>query len=153
MEFEFVVVIHRSPTEVFVFFRDVDRYAGRKGSLVPAYDKVTPGPVGAGTQYREVVQILPFVTGVVLTELVVYEPECRLVYRYMALGMPGELAYRFEGTLAGTRVVQQQSLRPGGLLRWCSPVIRVLFSWMAGRRLRAIKEMLEDRAQGGDGPD
>jgi uncharacterized protein YndB with AHSA1/START domain len=114
MEFELTAVINRPLEEVFAFFRDVDQHAGQKGTIVPVYDKITPGPVGVGTRYREVVQVMPFVTGEILTEVVGYEPSRRLAYRYVALGMAGELTYCFEAVKEGTRMVQRQSLRPGG---------------------------------------
>lgn len=143
MEFEFTAVINRPVETVFAFFRDVDRYAGKKGSIVPVLDKVTPGPIGVGTRYHEVVRVLPFVNGEVLTEVVGYEPGRTLAYRYVALGMAGDLTYRFEAAGEGTRVVQRQSLRPGGLLRLFSPMIGASFSRMAARRLAGIKRALE----------
>lgn len=143
MEFEITIVINRPLEEVFAFFRDVDQHAGQKGSIVPVYDKITPGPVGVGTRYREVVQVMPFVTGEILTEVVEYEPSRRLVYRYVALGMEGELTYWFEIAGEGTQMVQRQSLRPGGLLRLFSPMIGAVFSRMIQRRLVGIKGLLE----------
>ena len=144
MDFEFTAVINRPVETVFAFFRDVDRYAGQKGSIVPVLDKVTPGPIGVGTRYHEVVRVMPFVDGEVLTEVVGYEPGRRLAYKFVALGMAGELTYRFEAVGEGTRVVQQQSLRPAGLMRLFSPMIGAMFSRMAARRLAGIKEALEN---------
>jgi hypothetical protein len=122
MDFELSATINRPLEEVFGFFRDIDQHAGQEGTIVPVYDKITPGPVGVGTRYREVVQVMPFVTGEILTEVVGYEPGQRLAYRFVALGMVGELTYRFEAAEEGTRVVQRQSLWPGGWLRLFSPM-------------------------------
>ena len=146
MEFELSILIKRPLEEVFTFFRDIDQYAGQKGTIVPVYDKITPGPAGVGTRYHEVVQIFPFMTGEVLTEIVEFEPGVRLEYKFVALGMAGKLAYGFENSGEGTRVVQQQSLQPAGWMRLFSPVIGVMFSWMIRRRLREIKTLLESRA-------
>jgi hypothetical protein len=148
MEFELTAVINRPLEEVFAFFRDVDQHAGQKGTIVPVYDKITPGPVGVGTRYREVVQVMPFVTGEILTEVVGYEPSRRLAYRYVALGMAGELTYWFEAVEEGTRMVQRQSLWPSGLLRLFSPLIGAMFSRMIERRLVGIKGYLESGAHG-----
>ncbi len=139
-------ILNRPPSDVFAFFRDVHQHAGRKGTLVPAYDKLTPGPVGVGTRYRELVQFLPFVTGEILTELVAIEPGKLLAYRYVALGMAGELTYRFEAVDGGTRIVQQQSLHPRGALRLFSPLIGAMFQRMIKKRLAGIKRMLESGA-------
>ena len=148
MEFELTAVINRSLEEVFAFFRDMDQHAGREGTIVPIYDKITPGPVGVGTRYREVVQVLPFVTGEILSEVVLYEPDRRLAYRYVALGMAGELTYSFEAVEEGTRMVQRQSLCPSGFLRLFSPVIGAMFSRMIERRLLGIKGLLESGTLG-----
>jgi hypothetical protein len=128
MEFEVTAVINRPPEEVFAFFFDIDQHAGQEGTIVPVYDKITPGPTGPGTRYREVVRILPFLTGEILTELVEYDPYRRLAYRFVAMGMPGELNCDFEAVAGGTRLAQRQSLRPWGCYgrsaRWsrrCSP--------------------------------
>jgi uncharacterized protein YndB with AHSA1/START domain len=148
MEFEFTAVINKPLEDVFSFFRDIDQHAGQKGSIVPVYDKVTSETVGIGTRDREVVQVLPFVTGEVLTEVVGYEPNQRLAYRYVALGMDGELEYRFEALEEGTRVAQRQSLWPRGVWKLFSPMIREMFSRMAGKRLMGIKGLLESGAYG-----
>jgi hypothetical protein len=148
MEFELSAVITRPLEEVFAFFRDIDQHAGQKGTIVPVYDKITPGPVGVGTRYREVVQVIPFATGEILTEVVGYEPRRRLAYRFVALGMAGELTYGFEAVEEGTRVVQRQSLWPGGWMRLFSPMIGAMFSRMIARRLAGIKTFLESRSAG-----
>lgn len=146
MNFELSTVINRPLEDVFAFFRDIDQHAGQKGTIVPVYDKITPGPTGVGTRYREVVQILPFVTGEILTEVVGFEPLRRLAYHYVALGMAGELAYTFELVEGGTRLAQQQSLQPGGWMRLFSPLIGTAFSRMAARRLAGIQRFLESGA-------
>lgn len=143
MDFELKIIIHRPIEEVFAFFRDIDQHAGQKGTIVPVYRKITPESVGVGTQYLEIVQLLPFVTGKILTRVVRYDPCRRLAYQFVALGMPGELTYWFEATEKGTQLVQQQSLRPEGLLRIFSPLIGSMFARMVRRRLLGIKRFLE----------
>lgn len=145
MEFEFKTVINRPREDVFAFFRDVDQQGGRKGSIVPVLDKTTPGPVSIGTRYYEVVQIMPFVTGKVFTEVVGIVPYRLLAYRFVALGMKGELTYLFQATSEGTVVVQKQSLLPGGMLKLFGPIIGALFSMMATARLAGIKNLLESK--------
>lgn len=150
MDFEFRSVVNRPLEDVFVFFRDIDQHAGRKGSIVPVLEKTTPGSVSIGTRYYEVVQILPFVTGKIVTEVVACEANRRLGYRFVALGMNGELSYLFQPAPAGTEIVQMQSLYPVGFLRIFKPVIGVLFSRMASKRLSGIKKVLESGILGDD---
>jgi uncharacterized protein YndB with AHSA1/START domain len=143
MDFEFTIVINKPHNQVFDFFKDIDQHAGRKGSLVPVYDRITPGPVEVGTRYYEVVRLFPYVYGKVLTEVIGYEPDHRLAYRFIAMGMGGKLTYWFESVEGGTQVVQQQSLHPRGFMKLVSPLIASLFSRMAGKRLLVIKNFLE----------
>ncbi|MGD8625595.1 MAG: SRPBCC family protein [Anaerolineae bacterium] len=141
--FDFAAEIECPLDDVFAFFRDVDQHAGQPGTVVPVYDKVTPGPVGLGTRYREVVQLLPFVAGEIRAEVVCYEPPHRLGYHFSGLGMDGTLDYRFQAVTGGTRLRQHQVLRPRGVLRLLSPLIRLTFGRVAGRRLIFIKAWLE----------
>ena len=149
MEFEFTAVIHCPPADVFAFFRDVDQYNEFEGSPVPVLDKVTDGPVRVGTRYREVVRMMPgirmmhSVTMTILSEVTGYEPERYLASDWHSNVMEGNLAYTFEPVDGGTRIVQKMTLKPKGILRVFSPLIKVMFSRAAGQRLRGIKALLE----------
>ena len=149
MDFAFTAVIHRPPADVFAFFRDVDQYNEHEGSPVPVLDKITDGPVGVGTRYREVVMMLPFikalhfVTMTILSEVTDYEPGHRLASWWRSDVMAGQLVYTFESVDGGTLVVQQMSLHPRGALRLFSPLIKATFSRVAGQRLQDIKALLE----------
>jgi hypothetical protein len=144
MNFEFRAVIACPLADVFGFFRDLDQHAGQEGSVVPVYDKVTPGPTGVGTRYREVVCLLPGITAEMWSEITDFQPECRLAYRFSGMGMDGLLDYLFGATGEGTRVVQRQSLHPRGLLNLLNPLIKLAFSYAAGHRLQGIKALLEE---------
>ena len=145
MNFEFRAVIARPLADVFAFFRDLDQHAGQEGSVVPVYDKVTPGPTGVGTRYREVIRLLPGLTAEMWSEITAYEPERRLAYRFSGMGMDGLLDYEFEATGEGTLIVQRQSLHPRGLLNLLNPLIKPAFSRAAGNRLEGIKHLLESK--------
>ena len=81
VKFEAHAIIHRWLEDVFGLFRDIDQHAGQEGSVVPVYYKTTPGPVGVGTRYREVVRLLPFLRGEVITAVIGCDPPRRLDYR------------------------------------------------------------------------
>lgn len=146
MEFRFTATIQRPPGQVFAFFRDIDQHAGRKGTRVPVYDKLTPGPIGLGTRYREVVQLLPLVCGEIISEITEYDEEARLGYRFSGLGMDGTLTYTFRAVDRGTYLVQEQNLHPRGVLRLFHEFIRRTFTTVAGQRLESIKALLEQDA-------
>jgi hypothetical protein len=143
MDFRFAATIQRPPSQVFAFFRDMDQQTGREGTRVPVYDKITSGPVGLGTRYREVVQLLPLVRGEVISEITEYTEGQRLGLRFWGLGMDGALTYTFQAVDSGTYLVQEQSLNPRGVLRIFGTAIGTMFSFMAGRRLEGIKGLLE----------
>lgn len=149
MEFEFTAVICCPPADVFALFRDVDQYNEHEGSPVPVLDKITEGPVGVGTRYREVVRMIPGirmmrgVTMTIFSEVTGYEPERYLALEWRSNVMEGHLAYTFEPVAGGTRVIQKMSLKPKGVLRVFSPLITAMFSRTAGQRLEGIKALLE----------
>ena len=74
MYFELSILIRRSPSDVFAFLRDKDQYPQEDDSPVLILEKTTVGPVGVGTRYREVVQMLPFVRGEILSGITRNEP-------------------------------------------------------------------------------
>lgn len=93
--------------------------------MVPVYEKITPGPVGVGARFREVVRLLPLLRGEIISEITVYGPPNKLGYRFVAFSkMEGELTYRLESSGEGVRVIQRQTLRPrGALLELLGPLI------------------------------
>ncbi len=130
--------------DVFGFFKDIEKHAGKEGTVVPVYDKLTSGQVREGTRYREVVQLAPFLRGEILSEVTCYQEGHRLGYQFSGLGLDGELNYLFYKVAEGTRVVQEQSLRPHGILRLFSFWIEAMFSKAVRKRLEGIRALLEE---------
>lgn len=133
MYFELEAFIERAPAEVFAFLRDKDRYPQKPGSPVLALDQLTPEPPGAGTRYREVVRMLPFYRGEILSEIVRFQPPHHLAETFTGPGMRGRLEYEFIAENGGTRLVQRESLEMTGVARLIAPVVR----WTLGPQLRA----------------
>ena len=143
MDFEFTAVIESPIDRVFAFLKDIDHHAGKEGTVVPVYDKITPGPVKVGTRYREVIRLLPFISGEMISEVTAFEPGCRLGYVFSGMGMDGDLVYSFRETSVGTEVVQKQRLYPRGMLKLLSPIIGRMFENAASSRLLIIKDLIE----------
>ena len=143
MDFELSVFIRRSPTDVFNFLRDKDLAVQKEGSPVILLEKTTSGPTGVGTRYRELVQMLPFIRGEILSEITRYEPNQYLEERFEGAGMKGYLVYQFLQEDDGTRLVQRQTLLPQGMLSLLEPIIHPTFSRRIRERLDAIKHILE----------
>jgi hypothetical protein len=143
MNFELSITINRSPSDVFAFFRDKDKYPQMEGSPVLILDKTTPGPPSVGTCYREVVQMLPFYQGEILSEITHFEPNKRLEEDFIGAGMHGHLAYQFLPNSDGTNLIQRETINYHGILKLFEPVIRVVLHRRLQERLKGIKAILE----------
>ena len=141
--FELSITINRSPADVFAFLRDKDTYPQEDGSPVLILEKITPGPPGVGTRYREVVQMLPFIRGEILSEITRFEPGQFLEEDFQGAGMEGHLAYQFLAEGGGTKLVQRETIFWRGLLKVLEPVIRLVLSRQLRERLEGIKTVLE----------
>ncbi|MGD8464230.1 MAG: SRPBCC family protein [Anaerolineae bacterium] len=155
MEFELVITIDRAPAKVFAFLRDKDRHPQNADSPVLLLEKTTPGPTGVGTRYREVVQMLPFFRGEILSEITRFEPDRVLEEDFAGAGMEGHLAYQFLPVDGGTQLIQREKLRLTGLLRLLAPLVERMLARRLIQRLEAIKQVLESGwpvNQPADGP-
>ena len=143
MYFDLSITIHRSPQDVFLFLRDKDKYPQEPGSPVLVLEQTTPGPAGVGTRYREVVQMLPFVRGEILSVITHFEPGQRLEEDFEGAGMIGHLAYTFAPEGGGTRLTQQEMVHMRGALRVLEPLMERMLARQLRRRLEGIKTDLE----------
>ena len=143
MYFELSIAIDRAPSDVFAFLRDKDKYPQEDGSPVLILEKTTPGPPGVGARYREVVQMLPFVKGEILSEITRFEPGEFLEEDFQGAGMEGHLAYQFLAEGGGTKLIQRETLFWRGLLKVLAPIIRLALSRRLRERLEGIKTVLE----------
>ena len=147
MHFRVETEIAKSPQFVFELLRDIDQEVRDPRSVVPVLEKLTPGPCAVGSRYREVVRVLPFANAEIISEVDWLEPPRVLGYRFtwrlLGARMSGTLRYHFEGSPAGTHLVQEQTLVPAGLLRAFSPVIRRMFGARLRRRILEVKRAAE----------
>ncbi|MBX3000594.1 MAG: SRPBCC family protein [Caldilineaceae bacterium] len=143
MYFELEVTIDRSPAEVFAFLRDKDRYRQKPGSAVLILELLTPEPPGLGSQYREVVRMLPFVRGEIRSQITRFEPPRWLDEEFSGAGMHGHLSYEFIPTGSGTRLVQRESLETVRVIRLFTPLVRRTLLPRLEQRLQSIRSELE----------
>jgi hypothetical protein len=143
MYFELSIAIHRPPSDVFAFFRDIDKYPQKKDSPVLILEQTTPGAPGVGTHYREVIQMLPFVRGEFLSVITRYELNEHLEEDFEGAGFKGHLAYQFLPEDDGTRLIQREKMSAQGLLKVLEPIIERRLSRQLRERLEAIKTILE----------
>jgi len=143
MYFELSIKIQRSPSDVFTFLRDKDKYPHKKDSPVLSLEKTTPNPPGIGTHYREVVQMLPFFRGEILSEITRFEESKFLEEDFEGAGMEGHLAYQFLPEGNGTKLIQRETIHCRGLLRIFEPIVKLTLLRRLRERLEDIKEVLE----------
>lgn len=132
MRFESSVRIDRPPAVVFAFMRDKHLAVQEPGSPVLVLEKATPGEVGVGTRFREVVRMLPGVRGEIRSTITRCERDRALEEDFAGAGMRGHLTYGFRAEGDGTRLVQRQTLELVWWLRPLQPLVRRAFA----RRLR-----------------
>ncbi|MDW7657297.1 MAG: SRPBCC family protein [Bacillota bacterium] len=145
MYFELSIDINASPDVVFAFLRDKDLHQQERGSPVLLLQKTTTEPVGVGTRYREVVRMLPFVKGEILSRITHYDPPDCLEEDFAGAGMTGHLTYRILVDNDLTRLIQQQRFQFIWPLRLLSPLIRLTLGRRLQARLEDIKRFLESK--------
>lgn len=143
MEFRLQIHINVPQERVFSFLRDKHLHQRPARSAVRVLEKTTPGEVVIGTRYREVVRMLPWYTGEILSEVTVFQPERCLAETFTGPAMDGELTYHFEPLPGGTLLTQAQQFDFSGWVGWFEPIIRVMLAYQLRKRLRAIKVILE----------
>lgn len=137
------VVIESPPATVFNILANKHRIPQAADSPVAVLDKTTPGPVAVGTRYREVVRVLPFLSGEVISELTVYDPPQTLAENFWGMGMNGRLRYEMARVDEGTVLTQDEWLTYGGLLRLVEPLFSRMLLPRLEARLQGVKRAIE----------
>ena len=140
---KFRIQINKPSVEVFQLLCNKDTYKQQNGSPVLLLEKTTPGPLGVGTSYREVVQMAPFIKSQILSEITRYEPYSVLEEKWAGGGMKGILTYFFHQVGQETELVQHVSIETHWLLRPFDTMISKTYSKAAQYRLEAIRTILE----------
>ena len=143
--FEMSVVIERPIEAVFAHLAALENKPWPHNSIV-GVERITPDPVGLGTQWRMGVRIFGVRRGITI-EAVEFEANRRIAFKGSGIGaaIPW-LAISLEGADTGTRVTYRVSPRMVGplggvagffLLRWGKRDL--------GRYFAKLKEILESR--------
>ena len=148
MEFRLSIAVDRPVDEAFAFLEDMRNHPQEARSQVILVEKLTPGPIGVGTRFREMVQTLPFVQAEMISEVTQHDPGERIEIAWHGGGMEGVLTYRFEPQNGGTGIGFHETVTPRGLMRLAAPMIRQSFERMLADRLQGIKQVLESRNEG-----
>jgi len=136
--------IKRQPEAVFDLLANVHRMQQAEGSPVLALEMTTPGPPGLGSRYREVVRMLPFYNGKILSEITAFEPPLLLEMVWTGPAMTGRDRYELAEIQDGTKLVHQKWTSCRGLLRIMEPFMRNALLPRLESRLEEIKRSLEE---------
>lgn len=136
----------RQPAEaVFDYLANIQDVKQAEGSPVLALDLTTPGPPRLGSQYREVVQMLPFFKGEIFSEITVFEPPRVMEMAWTAPGMKGTDKYELAAAHGGTTLKHTKNTICLGALRLIEPLVRRALVPKLNERLVAIKREIEKR--------
>jgi hypothetical protein len=138
------VDIGRPSEAVFEFLANIQDVQQAEDSPVLALDLITPGPPRLGSRYREVVQMMPFVKGEILSEITAFEPPHVLEMTWSGPGMTGMDRYELAPVLVGTSLKHTKNTSFTGILRFFEPLMRIPLIPRLENRLEGIKRHLEE---------
>lgn len=122
---------------------DFENHHQESNSQVLLVEKLTPGPSRIGTQYRETVQLLPFITIEMITEVTQMNPHKNLEFTWSGGGMEGVLKYHLDPRDDWTNLEFSERVIPKGIMKLVGPLIQASFHKMMVDRLDGIKGVLE----------
>ena len=144
MRLEFTIEIHRPPRDVFALVGNLENDPKWQSAVVAA-KKLTVGPIGEGTRFRHVMNLMGRQTDLDL-EIVDHEPE----RRYTLQGAYGPLLFatevRFEPIAQGTRLVTLVEAHAKGLLRFAAMALSKHRKSEIEADLVRLKQLMESGA-------
>jgi uncharacterized protein YndB with AHSA1/START domain len=137
------ITINRPVQEVFDFVAD-ERNEPRYNPRMLSAEKLSPGPVGLGSQFRVVMQSRPRPVEMTI-ECTGYEPPRRLASTTHLSTMDIQGTLTFDPVPTGTRMCWSWQLQPRGVLRLMTPLVARMGRRQEQRIWASLKRVLEDR--------
>jgi uncharacterized membrane protein len=144
MKFTNTITVGRRPDEVFAFLADFENVP-RWNYAIAETRKITDGPVGVGTRYRQT-RTLPNRSEetFAVTE---FEPVHRISIDGALGPFEGEIRYLLEPVGNSTVITNTMTLQPSGPLRLVAPLAAPRVKAVVATNLDVLKQILE--ANGG----
>jgi hypothetical protein len=139
--FENIVIIQRPVEDVFAFLADFENIPKWNYAIVET-KKVSPGPVGVGTTYRQT-RSVPSKSEEGF-EVTVFEPARRLEVQGQIGPFRARLSYLLEPTGSGTRLRNAVDLGSSGLLTLVAPLATSRVKRAVAANLDTLKQLLEE---------
>jgi carbon monoxide dehydrogenase subunit G len=146
--FENTVTVRRPVKDVFAFLADFENIPKWNYAIVETR-KVSPGPVGVGTTYRQT-RSVPRRSEEGF-EVTVFEPPSRLEVHGEIGPFRARVSYALEPTGSGSRLTNAVELRSSGLLRLVAPLAASRVRSAVAANLDALRQVLERGDQRGVG--
>lgn len=139
--FENIVIIQRPVEDVFAFLADFENIPKWNYAIVET-KKVSPGPVGVGTTYRQTRSVPS--TSEEGFQVTVFEPARRLEVQGQIGPFRARLSYLLEPTGSGTRLRNAVDLGSSGLLTLVAPLATSRVKRAVAANLDTLKQLLEE---------
>jgi carbon monoxide dehydrogenase subunit G len=146
--FENTVIIRRPVEDVFAFLADFENVPKWNYAIVET-KKVSPGPVGVGTTYRQTRSVPR--TSEERFEVTVFEPASRLEVQGQIGPFRAKIGYLLEPTGGATRLTNAVDIGSSGLLTLVAPLATSRVKHAVAANLDTLKQLLEEgeRRDGG----
>lgn len=138
------ITINRPTEEVFAYVVDPNTAAKWQSSVVQAA-QTSDGPMGAGSTYRYVVQVM----GQRLDtsgQVTAYEPPKKYAWKSTSGPFPMSGSSTCESVEGGTRITNTIDVEPGGFFKLAEPLLMRQQQSQSENDLEKLKELLEARA-------
>jgi carbon monoxide dehydrogenase subunit G len=146
--FENTVIIRRPVEDVFAFLAAFENVPKWNYAIVET-KKVSPGPVGVGTTYRQT-RSVPRRSEEGF-EVTVFESACRLEVQGKLGPFTARVSYLLEPTGGGTRLTNAVDLGSSGLLTLVAPLATSRVKRAVAANLDTLKQLLEGGGRRGVG--
>jgi carbon monoxide dehydrogenase subunit G len=142
--FENTVIIQRPVEDVFAFLADFENVPKWNYAIVETR-KVSPGPVGVGTTYRQT-RSVPSRSEESFT-VTVLEPARRLEVQGQIGPFKARISYLLEPAGSGTRLRNAVDLGSSGLLSLVGPLVTARVKKAVAANLHTLKQLLDGSAE------
>lgn len=140
MQFSNMILIERSPHDVFEFVSDLENVPKWNYAIVETR-KTSDGPVRVGSTYRQV-RSVPTRSEESL-EVIEVEPDHRFAVHGGLGPFEATLTYEFEGVGGMTRLTNSAELEASGIMKVVAPIASGRVRAAVAANLAALKQLLE----------
>lgn len=130
------------PKEVFDFVTDPNN-APKVVSSVKGMVKLTDGPIGKGTRYRET-RLMNGKEQTAELEVVVFQPYEQYAVKNELQGFETTYTYHFASENNGTRIKLVCEVKAGGLKKMAAPMVVSILKKEDGDHLQRLKKAMEN---------